>query len=104
MKHLVAKRLLALGNVPPCVILVTVLASYVGLALAGLQGWPLWGMVVAALCPWIPLFFLEIAWTYRHYQWLALLYVLVLTQGGHVIEHMAQMVQLHVLHLKPVHS
>ena len=99
MKHLVARRLLALGNVPPRVILVTTLASYVGQALAGLQGWPLWGIVLAALSPWIPLFFAEIAWTYRHYQWLALLYVLVLTQSGHVLEHVAQLFQIHVLRL-----
>lgn len=104
MKHLVARRLLALGNVPPRVILVTALASYVGQALAGLQGWPLWGKVLAALSPWIPPFFAEIAWTYRHYQWLALFYVLVLSQGGHVVEHLAQMVQLHVLNLGPGHT
>lgn len=104
MKHLVAKRLLALGNVPPRVILVTVLASYLAQVLAGVQGWPLWGMVLAALSPWIPLFFAEIAWTYRHYQWLALFYVLVLSQGGHVVEHVAQMVQLHLLHLGPGHT
>ncbi|MGH9010426.1 MAG: cyclic nucleotide-binding domain-containing protein, partial [Acidimicrobiia bacterium] len=104
MKHLVARRLLALGNVPPRVVLVTALASYVGLALAGLQGWPLWGMVLATASPWIPLLFVEVAWTYRHYQWLALLYLLVLTQGGHVVEHIAQMVQIHVLRLRPGHT
>jgi hypothetical protein len=104
MKHLVARRLQALGNVPPRVMLVTAVASYLGMALAGLQGWPLWGMVLGALCPWLPLLFLEIAWTYRHYQWLALLYLLVLSQGGHVVEHLAQMVQIHVLHLARGHT
>jgi hypothetical protein len=104
MKHLVARRLQALGNVPPRVMLVTAVASYLGMALAGLQGWPLWGVVLGALCPWLPLLFVEIAWTYRHYQWLALLYLLVLTQGGHVIEHLAQMVQIHVLHLGRGHT
>jgi hypothetical protein len=99
MNHLVVRRLLSLGNVPPRVILVTVLASYVGQVLAELQGWPLWGIVLATLSPWIPLFFAEIAWTYRHYQWLALFYVLVLTQSGHVMEHVAQMFQIHVLKL-----
>jgi hypothetical protein len=104
MKHLVARRLLALGTVPPRVILVTALASYLGQSLAGLQGWPLWSLVLAALTPWIPLVFLEMAWTYRHYQWLALFYLLVLSQAGHVVEHLAQMVQLHVLDLGPGHT
>jgi hypothetical protein len=100
MKHLVGKRLLALGSVPPRVILATASASYLGLAMAGMQGWPLWGMVLAVLSPWLPLIFLEIAWTYRHYHWLALFYVLVLSQGGHVVEHLAQMVQVHALGLR----
>ena len=100
MKHLVGKRLLALGSVPPPVILATASASYLALAIGGMQGWPLWGMALAALCPWIPLIFLEIGWTYRHYHWLALFYVLVLSQGGHVVEHVAQMVQIHAMGLR----
>lgn len=36
-------------------------------------------------------------WTYRHFHWLGLFYVLVATQGGHFVEHVVQMVQIHVL-------
>jgi hypothetical protein len=38
-------------------------------------------------------------WTYRHYQWLALFYVLVVTQGGHFLEHVVQVTQIHILGL-----
>jgi len=55
--------------------------------------------VLAALIAWIPIFTTEMVWMSRHYHWLALFYVLVITQGGHFLEHVAQMVQIHVLGL-----
>ena len=91
------RRVLAVRSVRPAIIVVTGAASIVGLLSALIQGWPLWGIALAAILPWIPLLSAEIVWTYRHYQWLALFYVLVITQGGHVVEHVAQMIQIHVL-------
>ena len=41
----------------------------------------------------------DLAWIYKRYGWLALFYALVVTQGGHCLEHMVQMVQIHVLGL-----
>lgn len=96
----VLKRLATIRSVPAHVILVTALASYSALMLARFQGWPLWGIVLAALLPWVPILTVEVTWTYRHYAWLALFYVLVVTQAGHVLEHVAQMVQLHLLDLQ----
>jgi len=94
------KRLVALRSVPPQIIVLTAVASYVGQVIASLQGWPLWAIVTATLLPWIPILTRELVWTYRHYHWLALLYVLVITQGGHFLEHVAQIYQIHVLGLK----
>lgn len=90
---------LTIRSVPPRVVALTALASYLAQVFAILQGWPLWAIVLVTLVPWLPLFTIEMSWTYRHYGWLALFYVLVLTQGGHVVEHVAQMVQLHLLNL-----
>jgi hypothetical protein len=73
-------------------------ASVAAVAFAIFQSWPAWAIVTAALAPWIPCMVGEIGWTRRHYGWLALFYVLVLTQGGHVGEHVVQMVQIHLLH------
>lgn len=95
----VLKRMATVRSVPGHVILVTALASYSALMLARFQGWPLWGIVLAALLPWLPILSVEVVWTYRHYAWLALFYVLVVTQAGHVLEHVAQMVQIHLLGL-----
>ena len=93
------KRVLAIHSMPPHIVGLTALASFAAAALGILQTWPLWARVLAALLPWIPVFTGEIVWTYRHYQWLALFYVLVVTQSGHFLEHVAQMVQIHILGL-----
>lgn len=95
----VSERLLNIRSVPPRVLVLTALASYGGQVLAGVAGWPLWAIVLATVLPWALVFSLEISWTYRHFHWLALFYVLVITQGGHFLEHLTQMVQIHVLDL-----
>ena len=95
----VSKRLLTIRSVPPRVLVLTALASYGGQVLAGVAGWPLWGIVLATVLPWALVLTLEINWTYRHFHWLALFYVLVVTQGGHFLEHLTQIVQIHVLDL-----
>lgn len=94
------RGILEIRSVPGHVILMTAVASYGGIIIGGLYGWPLWGKVLAALVPWIPLFTMEMAWTYHHYGWLALFYLLTVTQVGHAFEHVAQMVQIHGLGLK----
>ncbi len=99
MDRVLVKRVLAIRSVPPHILVLTALASYVGLLVGILQGWPQWAIALATLLPWLPIFTSEMVWTYRHYQWLALFYVLVITQGGHVLEHLAQMVQIHLLGL-----
>lgn len=75
--------------------------SYGGQILAALAGWPLWGIVLATMLPWFVVFGMETSWTYRHFHWLALFYVLVVTQGGHFLEHLTQMVQIHILDISP---
>ena len=82
----------------------TALASFGGLSFALLQGWPLWLVGLATLFPWLPLFTLGVARASQRYPWLALFYVLVVTQTGHLLEHVAQMIQLHVLGLTGAHA
>ena len=64
-----------------------------------LQGWSLWTVGTAVVLPWVPVFVRDLTWIYKRYGWLALFYALVVTQGGHCLEHAVQMVQIHVLGL-----
>lgn len=95
-----ARRLFVVRGVPTSVVVITAAISYVAQMIAIVQGWPLWAIVGVTLLPWIPLFTREMAWTYAHYEWLAMFYVLVVTQVGHFFEHLTQMVQIHVLGLR----
>jgi hypothetical protein len=75
------------------------MTSLGGLAFATLEGWPLWAKGLAVVVPWLPVFFGDLMWIYQRYRWLALFYAVVVTQGGHCVEHISQMVQIHVLGL-----
>ncbi len=99
MNATLVRRIVTIHDVPPHILVLTAFASYTGQILASLQRWPLWAVVLATLAPWVPVFAREIVWTYRHYHWLALFYVLVVTQTGHVFEHVVQIVQIHFLGL-----
>jgi len=71
-----------------------------GLAFGTAEGWPLWVIGLAALLPWVPVLTRDVAWVYQRYGWLAPFYLLVITQTGHFFEHVAQMIQIHVLALQ----
>ena len=75
------------------------LASIGGLVFTLVQGWPLWAVGMAVVLPWLPVFLRDLAWIYQRYGWLSLFYAAVVTQGGHCLEHVAQMIQIHVLGL-----
>lgn len=91
------QRFLVVQSVPRSILLITAAVSMAGALLAALQVWPAWAIGAVVLLPWVPVLTSEVAWTYRHYGWLALFYLLVVTQGGHVVEHLVQMIQLHLL-------
>lgn len=94
------QRLLMVQSVPRRILLITAAASLAGSFLAAFQGWPAWVIGALVVLPWVPVLTSEVIWTYRHYGWLALFYLLVVTQGGHVIEHLVQMIQIHLLGLR----
>ncbi len=88
-------------SVPRRVLVLTTIAAVAVVGFGVVQGWPAWGIVSAGLAPWVPVFLFEIDWARRHYGWLALFYVLVVTQGGHVVEHIVQVTQIHVVGTPP---
>lgn len=64
------------------------------------MSWPLWQVGLLILAVWTPLVLIQTRSVYRQQPWLALLFVLVITQGGHTIEHFSQMIEMHVLGMK----
>ena len=62
-------------------------------------GWKLWQVGLIIVIAWFPLIFFILRSVYQQFTWLALFFVLVVTQSVHFIEHAAQMVQIHLLGL-----
>jgi hypothetical protein len=91
-----------LQSAPVSVISVAAAGSFVGQIAAVLQAAPLWVYLVAAVAPWLPILTLEIVWTYRHYRWLAVFCLLLVSQAVYLIEHVARITQIHVLGRSPV--
>src|SRR5215470_12668181 len=60
------------------------------------EGWTLWLLGFLIIAAWMPLVFSTMRTIYQQHPWLALLYLLVVAQTAHTIEHLAQMVELHV--------
>jgi hypothetical protein len=75
-------------------------ASLAGLIVGRVAGWPLWATTLVVALPWLPLFVAETVRTYHHQAWLGLFFVLTALQLAHLGEHVAQMVQIHLLGLQ----
>jgi hypothetical protein len=86
-----------LQSAPMTAITLAAAGSFMGQIAAVVQGAPLWVYVLAAVAPWLPIFVLELSWTYRHYKWVAVFCVLIVSQSAYVFEHAAQMIQIHIL-------
>jgi len=70
-----------------------------GLVLGGLiERLPPWGIALAALLPWLPIWWVEAAWHSKHYGLYGFFGALTLFQLGHMMEHAAELVQLFLNH------
>ncbi len=92
------KKIMSIHSIPLAAILLIGLISIVIVSTFWL-GFVLWQIALLIVLVWSPLFFLKTAQLYRQYRWLALFFILVITQGGHFVEHLTQMIQMHVLGL-----
>ena len=91
-------RMISIHSVPLPFILLTAGIS-VGVVTTFWLGWAIWQVAILVVLAWLPLFFLKTVAIHRQYGWLAFFFILVVTQGAHFLEHVAQMVQLHLLGL-----
>jgi hypothetical protein len=90
------RHLVELQGAPVSVITVAAAGSFVGQIAAVVQAAPLWVYLLAAVTPWLPVLAFEIAWTYRHYRWLAIFCLLLVSQAAYLIERIAQIAQIHL--------
>src|SRR5713226_6099277 len=62
-------------------------------------GMDLWKVALLILLAWLPIFVVKTREIYRQYYWLAFFFVLLIAQSVHFTEHIAQMIQIHLLGL-----
>src|SRR6266511_4516948 len=75
---------LQLQRVPVGAVLLTMVASGIGIGWSILDSFPFYGVVAMGLLPWIPLFFFEAAWKYENYGFYAILGTFTVLQLGHL--------------------
>jgi hypothetical protein len=98
MNTSLAKHIFSLQSVPLYAIVLASLTSC-GLLLMHMMGWQLWLMALLVLLVWSPILAMKTRDIYRQSRWLAFFFVLLVAQSVHFTEHIAQMVQIHLLGL-----
>ena len=84
---------------------ITLVVSIAMVMLAAALNAPIWLVGVLGLAPWLLTITDVVVATWRTAgAWLALYFVLALTQTGHVMEHVAQVTQLRILGLSGEHA
>jgi hypothetical protein len=91
------KHFIQLQSAPMTAITLAAVGSFAGQIAALIQGAPLWVYILVAAAPWLPIFTLELVWTYRHYKWVAIFCLLIVSQAGYLLEHTAQLIQIYLL-------
>ena len=92
------RHITTLHPVPLYAVIIASLTSC-ALLLAHLVGWQLWLVALLILLVWSPIFVRTTLALYRRYLWLAFFFVLLVAQSVHFTEHIAQMIQIHLLGL-----
>src|SRR6516225_7353104 len=98
MKIRLVKHILSLESLPLYVVVLASLIS-LGFLVIHLIGMDLWKVARLILLAWLPLFVFKTKEIYQQYHWLALFFVLLVAQSVHFTEHIAQMIQIHLLGL-----
>jgi len=87
---------LALHKVPSTYLLGSFFISYLILAISWLETDTAWLAFGLALIPWGIIVFIEVEWTYKHFGWLALGFMMAVVQAIHYSEHCIEIIQYHV--------
>ena len=92
------KQITSMHSVPLYAVVLASLTSF-ALLVIHMVGWELWKVAILILIAWLPIWIVKTTSLYRQYHWLALFFVLVIGQSVHFTEHIAQMIQIHILGL-----
>ena len=95
------KQITSMHSVPLYAVVLASLTSF-ALLVIHMVGWELWKVAILILIAWLPIWIVKTTSLYRQYHWLALFFVLVIGQSVHFTEHIAQMIQIHILGLIPM--
>jgi len=98
MKTSLVRHITDLHPVPLYAVVLASITSLI-LILIHLMGWQIWLVAILILIAWSPIFFLTARALYRQHRWLAFFFVLLVAQSAHFTEHIAQMIQIHILGL-----
>src|SRR5216683_3111813 len=98
MKNTLAQHIISLHPVPLYAVVLASITSFL-LLVIHLMGWQLWLVALLILLAWSPIFYYTTRVLYRNYRWLAFFFVLLVAQSVHFTEHIAQMIQIHILGL-----
>lgn len=85
-----------LQSIPLPIVLATCVAS-AALVTTFWLGWAIWLVAILVALAWFPLIGLITRIISRDSRYLGFFFILVVTQGGHFIEHSAQMSQMYIL-------
>ncbi len=96
MSQSLPKTILTIHRIPVVSIIITCLLS-LGMISTLLLSWTMWLVALLIALAWLPMLVIKTASLYRKYRWFALFFVLVVTQGAHLLEHVFQMIQIHIL-------
>lgn len=96
MSSSLTKTIISLHRVPLFSVILTCIIS-LGLMYTLALSWTMWLVALLIALAWLPIFLLKTISLYREYRWFALFFVLVVTQGAHLLEHFVQVLQIHVL-------
>lgn len=89
---------LAIHKVPATYLLGAFLVSYLILAISWLETDTAWLAFGLAFIPWFIIIFTEVSWSYKHYRFLALGFLMAVVQTIHYSEHCIEVIQYHIFH------
>ncbi len=92
------KHILSLESLPLYAVVLASLIS-LGLLVIHMIGMDLWKVALLILLAWLPIFVIKTKEVYRQYRWFAFFFVLLIAQSVHFTEHIAQMIQIHLMGL-----
>src|SRR5439155_8390244 len=98
MSTRMVKHIISSNTIP---LFAVVGASLISLSLLIIHfiGMDLWKVALLILLAWLPIFVVKTKEIYQQYHWLAFFFVLLIAQSVHFTEHIAQMIQIHLLGL-----